>query len=257
MAAPGGPAPLDQFHFQDLTPLPGGGARVNISSQSFTIPTCGVGGASGSTVSTYEPINLCVKQGDYVDFNDEGGYVPNIYRSGAPYEVLGAVPGAALDSFIRSNGTGNGSVLSASDTTAMDGFGASTGEELMLQVLLGTGSDARYVCAGGSKDAPAVLAPMRVSPQTDGVNHQRLVSVAIYCRPAAGCTGNAQLTLAGGRSVGSSAFSLPGAKTSHLAIRVSPALMPLIRKRHSGVATTLLVTMEGRTYSATVNVRIL
>jgi len=33
----------------------------------------GPNGAGGSTVSTYEPVNLCVNKGDYVDFNDEGG----------------------------------------------------------------------------------------------------------------------------------------------------------------------------------------
>src|SRR5271163_980732 len=76
-AAPGGPAPLTQIHLQDISPLPGGGAKVNLTSQAFSMPVCGQGGASGSTVTTYEPINLCVSAGDYVDFNDEGGYVEN------------------------------------------------------------------------------------------------------------------------------------------------------------------------------------
>ncbi|HSZ04159.1 MAG TPA: hypothetical protein VK778_03040, partial [Solirubrobacteraceae bacterium] len=100
-AAPGGPAPLTQIHFQDIAPLPGGGATVKLTSGAFEIPVCGEGGASGSTVSTYEPNGLCVSQGDYVDFNDEGGYVENIYRAGVPYEVLGSVAGSTADSFIR------------------------------------------------------------------------------------------------------------------------------------------------------------
>src|SRR5437868_826909 len=33
--ARGGPPPLTQIHFQDLSPLPGGGAKVNLSSQAF------------------------------------------------------------------------------------------------------------------------------------------------------------------------------------------------------------------------------
>jgi len=74
-AASGGPPPLTQIHLQDISPLPGGGARVNLTSQAFSLPVCGQGGASGSMVTTYEPINLCVSQGDYVAFNDEGGFV--------------------------------------------------------------------------------------------------------------------------------------------------------------------------------------
>ena len=140
--AAGGPPPLTQIHFQDLSPLPGGGAKVNVSSQPFDIPVCGQNGAGGSTVTTYEPTNLCVSQGDYVDFNDNGGYVENVYRSGVPYQVIGSVHGSTMDSFIRNQGTGNGATLSSFDTTANDGFAANPNEELMLQVTLGTGSDA-------------------------------------------------------------------------------------------------------------------
>lgn len=68
--APGGPAPLTQIHFQDLVPQAGGGAQVNVTTQPFVIPVCGVGGADGSTVTTYQPTNFCVSQGDFVDFND-------------------------------------------------------------------------------------------------------------------------------------------------------------------------------------------
>src|SRR5437660_1754081 len=48
--AVGGPPPLTQIHLQSLSPLPGGGAKVNLSSQPFDIPVCGSNGASGSTV---------------------------------------------------------------------------------------------------------------------------------------------------------------------------------------------------------------
>ncbi len=78
-----GPAPLTQIHFQTLAPVAGGGARVELTSQAFEIPVCGVGGASGSTISSYDPINLCVAQGDYVSFNEEGGFVRCPERSAA------------------------------------------------------------------------------------------------------------------------------------------------------------------------------
>ena len=255
MPAPGGPAPLTQIHFQDLSPLQGGGARVNLSSQPFQIPVCGRGGASQQTVTTYEPVNLCVNQGDYVALNTEGGFVEGAYRAGVPYEVIGSVAGSSLASFIMGNGTGNGATLSALDSSPMEGFALTAQAEVMLQVTLGTGANARYVCPGGTKEAPPVLAPLSVHPQTDGINHERMVAVAIYCRLAA-CRGVATLTLSGRHaSVGHTGFSLPGDRTSHVPIRVAPRVMTLIRAHH-GVSTTLVAEMAGRRFTQTVWVKI-
>jgi hypothetical protein len=149
-AASGGPVPLTQIHFQDVSPLLGGGARVNLTSASFVIPICGQHRAGGSTITTYRPLNLCVRKGDYVTFNDEGGYVENVYRAGVPYGVLGRARGSVADSFLRSNGTGNGAIMSSSQAFANEGFTANRGEELMLRVQLGTGRDATHICPGGT-----------------------------------------------------------------------------------------------------------
>jgi hypothetical protein len=185
--------------------------------------------------------------------------VPGAYRAGVPYRVLGAVAGSSFDSFIRGNGTGNGALFSPLDTTSMDGFAVNAHEELMMQVLLGTGSNARYVCPGGTRDAPPTLAPFRVSRQTDGVNRARIVHVAVFCRPAAGCQGTATLSIHADRTaakgVGGTTFNVPGNKTSHLAIRVSRVLMSLIR-RHHGIATAFVATVGGHTFAQTVTVRI-
>jgi hypothetical protein len=254
---PYGPPPLTQIHFQDISPLSGGGAKVNLTSQGFEIPVCGQGGASGSTVTSYEPTNLCVSAGDYVAFNDEGGYVENVYRNGVPYEVLGAAHGSTVDSFIKNDGTGNGAVLSSSELSPMEGFASNENEELMMQVTLGTGPNARYACAGGTKEAPPVLPPIDVHPQTDGINHARIVEVAIYCRLTPTCTGVATLTAAGKRvSTREVPFSVPGATTSHLPIRLVPSIMGKIRK-DGGVATTITAVVGGQTFSQTVSVKIL
>lgn len=265
--ASGGPPPLREIHFQDLVPLAGGGVKVNISSQGFSIPVCGEGGASGSTVSTYEPVNLCVSKGDYVGFNDDGGYVPNVYRAGVPYQVLGSVFGSTADSFLRNNGTGNGSTLSSSDRSANDGFAENKNEELMMQVELGTGSDATHICAGGTAGLPPVLPPIRVSPQTDGVNHERIVAIAVYCRLQPACRGVATLTLSNlsgyatkrgftRSTVGRKGFSLAPNKTTHLPIRISPSVLGLIRKHH-GVTLTLTATVAGKTITQHITVKIL
>ena len=259
--------PLTQIHFQALSPLPGGGAKVNVSSQPFDIPVCGQNGAGGSTVTTYEPINLCVSQGDYVDFNDNGGYVENVYRSGVPYQVIGSVRGSTMDSFIRNQGTGNGATLSSSDTTANDGFAANQNEELMLQVTLGTGRDATPLCPGGtrgqsqragglaSRSVPTT--PVRIGPQTDGVNHSRIVAVAIYCRLSSACQGVASLAGMGKpTSYGRSRFNLHGQATAHVRIRVTARTIKLLRKRRSGLQATLTAVVGGKTVSQTIRLKI-
>jgi hypothetical protein len=259
--AAGGPRPLTQFHLQDISPVGGGSVHVNLTSQPFDIPVCGERGASGSTVSTYEPINLCVSSGDYVAFNDEGGYVPYIYRSGVPYQVLGATRGSVMNSFIRGNGTNNGATLSASDRTAMDGFAESRDQELMLQATLAAGPDATHICPGGTAGLPAPLPPLRLTAQTDGVNHSGMVSVAMYCRPAEGCKGLASLGPTGsltgysGRGFGRANFSLPGGHTGHVPIHLTRDLMRRIRKNH-GASTLLTVVMGGQTFTQTIRIKI-
>ena len=271
----GAPPPLTQIHFQVLAPQPGGGATVSVSTQSFEIPVCGVSGASGSTVTTYMPTNFCVNAGDYVDFADEGGFVPSDsgpppYPSGVPYMVIGAVAGSTMDSFIRNNGVNNGSSFSPSDSTYHDGFASNPGEELMLQATLATGSDATPLCPGGTqgvhrRSTGPALPPIRIRPQTDGVNRSRTVRVAIYCRPPTGCQGVATLTAAGTSagfnrghtaSYGSTQFTIPGRKTSHVPITVSQQVIKLLRARRHGVLATLTVLAAGQAYSQVIGLRI-
>jgi len=255
-AASGGPAPLTQIHFQDLTPLPGGGAKVNLTSQGFEIPVCGDHGASGSTVTSYDPINLCVSKGDFVGFNDDGGYVENVYRSGVPYQVLGSVRGSTADSFIKNDGTGDGALMSSSELAANDGFAFNHDVEVMQQVTLATGADATHICAGGTKGRPPVLAPIRVSPQTDGVNAHRIVAVAVFCRVTPVCNGVLVLKAPGsGLSYGRVGFTLPGERTEHVPIRVNSQMMGVIRT-DGGAAATLSAFVAGKTVNQRIAVRI-
>ncbi len=258
-AADGTP-PLTQIHFQVLTPQPGGGAKIDLSSQAFEIPVCGVGGASGSTVSSYEPINLCVSAGDFVGLNEEGGFVGHSYQSGVPYRVLARVPGSNTASFIRGGGTNNGTQISPAETSTMDGFAQNSGEELMLRVTLGTGSDATHICPGGKAGLPPALAPIRVSPQTDGVNHSRIVAVAMFCRVSP-CNGVATLTVpgestyAGVATYGRVGFSLRPNKTVHVPIRVTNAMVRKIRAKH-GVSAVLAAVVNGKTITQRITLKI-
>lgn len=250
-----GPAPLTQIHFQSLAPLAGGGAKVELTSQAFDIPVCGVGGASGSTVSSYDPINLCVAQGDYVAFNEEGGFVgsqngPPPYPAGVPYMVIGSVAGATMDSFIRNNAVGNGAVFSPTDTTNHDGFASNPGEELMLQTTLATGADATPICPGGTKGLPPpgsrvphvhVFPTLTIpTPQLDGMNIRGVVQVAIYCHSSSTCTGTITLHSKprhGSHSIwlGAARFAVAAHRTGKARVHLSNLARRMVRHTSGGL----------------------
>lgn len=251
-----GPAPLTQIHFQSLAPLAGGGAKVELTSQAFDIPVCGVGGASGSTVSSYDPINLCVAQGDYVAFNEEGGFVgsqsgPPPYPAGVPYMVIGNVSGATMDSFIRNNAVGNGSVFSATDTTNHDGFASNADEELMLQATLATGPDATPICPGGTKGLPPpgssrashrhVFPTLTIpTPQLDGMNIRGVVQVAIYCHSSSSCIGTITLHSKPHRGaspiwLGAARFVVGAHRTGKARVHLSTLARRMVRKTTRGL----------------------
>jgi hypothetical protein len=273
---PEGPAPLTQIHFQSLAPTPGG-VKVTSTSQAFDIPVCGVAGASGATISSYEPASLCVAQGEYVAFNDEGGYVERSYRSGAPYRVMATVAGATFDSFV--GGASNGAELSSSNRTSLDGFAANPNAELLLRATLGTGADALQGCGGAGNVAPsvrprAVLPSVKIAPQTDGINQRGVVSVAMYCRLKPQCQGTASLSIPKGTTVrrrtsgghghrtvsiagtyGKTAFKIPGGKTSHIRVHVSSKLIKLAR-RPGGVSIVLTALVAGQPATGKITVKV-
>jgi hypothetical protein len=147
--AEGGPAPLTQIHFQALSLRAGGAAQVALTSQGFDMPICGRHGASGSTVSTYRPTGLCIDRGDYVAFNDEGGFVEGFYRAGVPYRVIAPAGGSRMSSYLMPGGTGNGSIFNPSVIAPADGFASNQHRELLLRATLATGPDAIPDCRHG------------------------------------------------------------------------------------------------------------
>ena len=266
--APGGPAPNAQIHFQDVVPQADGSFRVDVTTQSFEVPVCGQPDSSGAaagptTITTFQPTNFCVNAGDAVDFNDEGGFDPKFYPSGVPFQVLGAVGAASTYSFIRDNQTNNGSSFAPGDVTNHDGFQTNPGLELMLQATLATGPDATPLCPGGTSGvkAPTPPAPQAGAPggppalvlrkQTDGVNHARWVSTAVYCaRPSTPCTGQVTLLSAAGGAakvltLGRGQLIAPPHQTVHVRMRLSPAALVLIRRHHRRLAATLQIHEQG------------
>ena len=110
---------------------------------------------------------------------------------------------------------------------------------------------------------PPALPPIRVRPQTDGVNHSGFVAVAIYCRPVSGCAGVATLSGIGaapaaGRSsvYGSTHFKLRGNKTGHVRIHVNARVIHLLRAHAGGVSATLTAVVGGQPFTETIGLRI-
>lgn len=264
--AAGGPAPLTQFHLQSLTPLPGGGATVAVTSQAFDLPVCGAataagGVGSGATVNTYRPTNMCVSAGGYVDFNDEGGFNPQFYPSGVPYEVIGAVTGSTMSSYIDADGTNNGDALSAMNVTATNGFASNPNAEVLLRATIGTGTDSIGACvAGGStptKPPPVTHHPepgqpggppgVVVTPRPEHVSRTGSVRVALFCsQKTVSCGGTVALTK-GTVTMASARFVSKVLTTAHIRLQLSPAAAKLVRHAGApGLPTTMTVAQPGQ-----------
>jgi hypothetical protein len=130
-----GQLPLTQFHIQVLRPRDRGGVTVAGTSQALNLPVCGAG-AGTAMVSTYHPTHLCVAAGDWVAFNDEGGFATG-FPAGVPYEVFAPAVGFATEFFNRGGATNNGD----SFTGAPLG-----GVELLMRSVIGTGRNAGPLC---------------------------------------------------------------------------------------------------------------
>ena len=226
---------------------------MELTSQPFEIPVCSRGGASGSTVTTYEPINLCMAKGDYIDFNDEGGYVPNVYPNGVPYRVLGedhrfedrllhqGRRHQQRSHDVQQHPLGDGRVL----------LRLRRGADAPGRVRLGP--EATTSAGGGTKGIPAPLPAMRISTQKDGVNHSRITKVAIFCRQKPQCKGTATLIYKGQRSARAATryggYHLARADQAHVEV------VKYLRKHHSA-HVVLTAVNEGATFTQTVTVGI-
>lgn len=125
--------PVDEVHFQHLRPRSGGRMLVVQTSQPFDVPI----GGPRNTISTFRPENLCVRRGDVIAFNDEGGFVPSLYPSGTPFRVFGRVAGARTARFTKGGGTLNGATMTPKVRSR---------EELLMQLELGTGARVSGAC---------------------------------------------------------------------------------------------------------------
>ena len=85
-----GKAPVTLFHFQVLHHIAGGKVKVSLTSGGFHVPV----GGDPNRITTFHPVNLCVKKGDSVSFSDVGGYNHKHYPNGTPFQVFSSVVGS-------------------------------------------------------------------------------------------------------------------------------------------------------------------
>jgi hypothetical protein len=154
---------VNSLVFQTLSGS-GGSYTVGVDSADdsngnpFTLPFCSSsrdvtsGAVNTSTVTTFQPIHMCISAGSFVDFHDIGGFVPRAadgtgpwYPEGVPFEVLATQQGSSMDSLVGGDAP-PGAVYASSDP----GWATENNEELQMQVVLGTGGDAYGLCPGGT-----------------------------------------------------------------------------------------------------------
>jgi Thrombospondin type 3 repeat/Bacterial TSP3 repeat len=236
---PNPPYPDPQFHVQVLRSN-GNGTAVTaiISSRPFRLP---VTTAQSQVINGYEPLNLCVNRGDFVDFNDIGGFEWRFGdASGMRANVFSASAEGAVTRFYSKNaGTNNGD--SFDDPTAFKNTYRET--ELLMQVRLATGPDATDLCPGGYRQHVFHGLELRDQPAPLDAA-ARTVTVRGGCAFATygSCAGTLALSATvGGKltSLGSAPFNVRPGTSGRLAVRLSDSNAKLIRKarRVTGTAT--------------------
>jgi hypothetical protein len=232
-------APDPQFHFQVLHPKGSGVMHVELSSGAFVLPIVQVTDPIPSQINSYQPVNLCVHKGDYVDFNDWGGAEwawPD--SRGIKYQVFSsrAQPnsGSTVDWYEGNNLTNQGMDFSSAGQPRQN-------QELLLQSSLATGPDATDICPGGY--AQHIFQGVTIAQQSVKlITSTGLVKVRGFCPgPTYGsCQGTMTLTAPlGGKQVtlGSVPFDIAPNTTATLPFTLSPGNVKLVQQAKSASGT--------------------
>jgi hypothetical protein len=219
------------IHFQVLRDTGDGRLKVvQLSTGHLQIPVT----ADQNEVTTYNPVNLCVKQGDLVAFNTIGAHE---YRrdpgslggpQGAEYQVFGRVPGSATQWYEKDNGLNEGTKILPSPNDLMQGY------ELLMRTTLATGPDATDVCPGGYAQhifrGADINPPPRVSPIVVRTK-DRTARVRIFCHGEnyGGCVGTLKLLDGDQQEIGSRRFDVRSTHTEAVEVKLSDAAIGAIQ----------------------------
>lgn len=248
-SAPGAPPPLTEVHFQVLRPRADGALTVSLTSQPFNVPS----GGDPTQITSYRPINLCARAGDYVAFNDEGGFEPTYYPQGVPFRVFSRISGASTGFFTKDNGTNNGATFSGA---------RHEGQELLMQMDLASGPDATPICPGGGT-APfrGLVVPRQTARVSAGVARIRARCPSAAVTRCVGTLALGSREPNGGRlrTLARARVAIRRATAKTLQVRLTSAAARLLRDRRSLAAIARAVVRDwdgaGRTTRARVRLQ--
>ena len=214
------------IHFQTLRPKPDGTLKVvTLSTGHLQIPVT----ADPNKVSTYEPVNLCVKKGDLVAFNTIGAHE---YRlpggdQGARYQVFGRVPTGVTQWYEKDNGLNEGTTIDPGPFAPYKGF------ELLMQTTLATGPDATDSCFGGYIQHVFRGADINPPPKVSPIpvrTRDNVARIRMFCHfeNYGGCIGTLRLRL-GDQEIGSKRFDVPNGHTEMVEVPLSPETVQAIQ----------------------------
>src|SRR3954452_5021098 len=100
---------------------------------------------------------------------------------------------------------------------------------LSIAAALGAAVLAAPAAAQYSPPAAPALPAITIRDQTDGVNSQRVLTVAAFCRGPAACAGTAKLTK-GGQTIASAPFTAAGKTTFKTSMKLKASVFRSLRK---------------------------
>jgi hypothetical protein len=236
------------FHIQVLHPNPDGQYTVETSTQDLFFPI----GVSPNTISTYSAdAAQCVGVGDYVDFNNVGGWDGDMADpNGTTYKIFGAAPpGGPVNWYERDNGTNIGTTWfpnrRVDNGTGTTYPGAPKADrQLLMQVTVATGYDARPPC--GRKGLEYKGITMSTPSPAPKVYDDGIARVRTLCpdNSYGGCNGTLRLE-AEGQVLGQADVSLNTAETTNIQLKLTNEAANLLAMRGTLTATATGETHDG------------
>jgi hypothetical protein len=230
----------DLTKFVVLRPQPDGTWRTTATSVDHKLPVIGRG-ADANTISTFTSVwPLCVQPGDRIGLVSVGGFDAQLFPNGLPYQVFAPAAGAATSEFRA------GGAIEQERTVVRGARVADT--ELLMQVVVGTGSSARPTCGGtapSGSDPGQLPDPGDPVPPPQSADRPRAfvvppsgaarmrrgkVRLAVRCGAGADCAGRLELR-ARGRRLGRSRYRLPAGATRKVAVKLGSGARRLVRRQ--------------------------
>ena len=221
-------------HSQVLRDNSNGTFTVDSSSQTWNFPF----GGSPDEIHSFVPSTQCIRAGDYVAFNHFGGWNGDPGQPGTRYQIFKRDTTSQMYWYERDQGTNNGTTFTPNqqrDTAGNPIFsnqfthGQPRPEEVMMQVVVGTGFDSSNLCEGGLQGFE--YGGVDIQKTTFTVYDDGVAGARIGCTSGRGyCEGTARLTV-DGVEIGSSPFKIDRNITTNLDIPLTPEGARLVSMR--------------------------